>query len=830
MTSLERAEENSPKPGNKTIIGLAPAHSNFSITEVLDKMDSAYRDVYKDRHEIQNFNQDGSFFYRMNEVQVLKKITEQALAEGLDPDMILEFVKGSNIWEDLGKLKQKELLAAFLPSDVYFPGPIHIVKTLTERFYFKTIPEIGSDREQIWGFNGQVYEKFEEKIKEEAQKEYIAQWEAMKKKVEQDETNRSLQVRLNEALDRGPSINDISEVLAMVRRTTFTSEQMNPPTHIPFQNCLVNIETGKPEPFTPSKFFSFQVKANYLGQHVTLKDAPLFYKHLQSTFFCSDIPMVLSYQAYALYPGFPVHKVLWIVGPPRVGKGVSARIIQGLIPKGTGSISLSRLLTADRFYFQNIQGKNLLIDGETSRVFRRGTPLNWARFTNLFGGDILDLEEKGKNSKEYVSSAKGIMIFNQPMMVVDDPPAITRILLVQTKSEKPSLLIPYLDRLILNSESDQIATLLVQILFKLKARNFLFPGEMTAESTARCLDQLADPVENFIQEEIEEIEYDNDQSEDSEGNINARITVDDVFTRFEKWCSIKGIVVMKRQRFVKKFGDAYQKRRLGPKDNRKYFFVGCAFKDNYTIKAKKKDATLSSWTPSEPKIASEAMLSGQRYRSVQHVYTTSCHEKNTGLTIIEEGDAQKSDTNLTDAKSPINKVPEDIKTVSNLRGHFKEPLEDSVNGLTPEVVNTYAQDGKTSLANIKRLDTIDHECVRLWLKSVLTTQLSADDLLIASGNPDLRLGFLIQVLTYDSEDFLQLANNKWIIRTGPLALYGVIKKFVDSDSHWYEAGTTILLRPGAGNTLHYMEKGLIYGPIAGLDDPEFRDKVNYGND
>lgn len=153
-----------------------------------------------------------------------------------------------------------------------------------------------------------------------------------------------------------------------------------------------------------------------------------------------------------------------------------------------------------------------------------------------------------------------------------------------------------------------------------------------------------------------------------------------------------------------------------------------------------------------------------------------------------------------------------------------------MNGLTSELVNTYAQDGKTSLANIKRLDTIDHECVRSWLKSVLTIPLSADDLLIASGNPDLRLGFLIQVLTYDSDDFLQLANNKWIIRTGPLALYGVIKKFVDSDSHWYEAGTMILLRPGAGNTLHYMEKGLIYGPIAGLDDPEFRDKVDYGND
>ena len=564
--------------------------------------------------------------------------------------------------------------------ELFYPGPIHIVEALKRKYRFRTIPEIGTDRENVYFHNSEIDERAEERIKEDAHNEYIRQWEEMRELAEQ-EGNKPLAEKLRNCLDHGPSVNEINEVLGMIRRTTFSYDEMNPASHIPFRNGLLNLKTRKLEPFTPDLFFTYQVNANILDGYVTLKDTPMFASLVNTAFYETDIPMVLSYSAYSLYPGLPVHKVLFIIGRERIGKGTNIRVLQGLMPKGSGSISLARLLTSDRFQFTGIEGKNLLVDSETKRKFKRGTIIEWSAFCNLFGKDVLSIEPKGKEAHDYVSKAKGIFLGNLPFIPVDSPPAVARMLVVQTRDERPRRVIPDLDRKILDAERDLIATLLVQVLFKLMDNDFRFPGEMTDDSTAMVLDQLADPVENFIEEETEYVE-------------GGSVPVKDAYSRFVEWSESKGIPAMSRQTFVKRFGYTFQKKIIGPRGNREYFFVGCQLNEaDIEVEAQGRLQVDHGVNAQE---SQKISLSGERYRRDQHVtHDPSCnegksdHDHDHACNVKVSG--QKLITGLAVSTEADNKAPANIESVINLHGNSEEPLSENNRKSQPEPANSHVQ-------------------------------------------------------------------------------------------------------------------------------------------
>ncbi len=112
---------------------------------------------------------------------------------------------------------------------LYFPGPALVVEALMERYKFRTIPEVGTDKETVCYFNGQIWERAEEVIKIEAQKEYIRQFREVLEIAKQEKKEYIGKIEM--AIDKGPSANDINEVLAMIRRTTFSHDEINPWIH-----------------------------------------------------------------------------------------------------------------------------------------------------------------------------------------------------------------------------------------------------------------------------------------------------------------------------------------------------------------------------------------------------------------------------------------------------------------------------------------------------------------------------------------------------------------------------------------------------------------------
>jgi len=616
-------------------------------------------------------------------------------------------------------------------SSLYYPGPIRIVETLTQKYRFRTIPEIGTDKEKIFYFNGQIYDRAEELIKSEAHAEYVRQWGAQLNEsiTAQDKTHEA---RMRNLLDRGPSANDINEVLQMIRRTTFTHDEMNPDTHIPFQNGLLNLKTRNIEPFSADLFFTYQISANLLDRHVTLKDTPLFHYLLNGVFYEPDIPMALSYAAYALRPDFPVHKVLFILGRERVGKGTFVNVLQGLMPKGSGSLSLARLLTGERFQFTGIEGMNLLIDSETKRKFRRGTVLDWSMFCNLFGGDTLSIEPKGRDAHDYVSKAKGIILGNLPFIPVDSPPAVARILIVETRNERPKRVIPKLNEKILANERDMIATLLVQVMFKLEDRDFMFPGQLTDDATTDILDKLADPVSNFVEE----------MTEYQEG-INT--IASDAVSAFVEWCNSKGISPLKPQMFKKGFGKYYTKKLLGPRGGQEYFYINCKIFDTET-ELEIQSSFQVDYGGNTPKTL-KTSLSGDRYRRNQHECVT--------LRVRKEEDSDHDHDMRVDTLmlitgnectgEPKNKAQNDNEPVINLKQEISQEDSSGVEKFTADPIKSDVK--SENKGNERKQTPVTLEDGKLIIDQLLNLGYHIDP----NSGPDInRKFFVIRIAGFNS--------------------------------------------------------------------------------
>lgn len=83
----------------KTSKATGSSNDSLTIEEVIKKLPPGFSAVYRDRGEIQNYNQPGSLFHGLNEKTILDKITGKAIEIGLDIKQKIAFRRGSDIYE-----------------------------------------------------------------------------------------------------------------------------------------------------------------------------------------------------------------------------------------------------------------------------------------------------------------------------------------------------------------------------------------------------------------------------------------------------------------------------------------------------------------------------------------------------------------------------------------------------------------------------------------------------------------------------------------------------------------------------------------------------------
>jgi hypothetical protein len=255
-----------------------------------------------------------------------------------------------------------------------------------------------------------------------------------------------------------------------------------------------------------------------------------------------------------------------------------------LNPQGYGTISIVKIISNDiKFDLYSIKDKNLIVDSEMEKPQIKH--VEWATFNKIFGGDYIDIEGKYKQKFSGRLKCKGIFISNLPIIKIDSPATVERIILIQTKNEKIPVnkRIPNIEEKILEKERDAISTYFVQILKILKNMNFIFPeiikinehgeivkwDEIDLEERAELLNLLSDPVQLFIEERTQHFSNSsNSFGYEKDGNI----PVNEVYEAFINWCKDKNIVPLTKQTFTKRFGFEYPKKRIRIGKNRSYVF------------------------------------------------------------------------------------------------------------------------------------------------------------------------------------------------------------------------------------------------------------------
>ncbi len=460
--------------------------------------------------------------------------------------------------------------------DTMLPKHNQIADLIMQENKIKTVADPDTDPELMYIFRDGYYIRAEETLKELINSTYKNEINTLYKKVEKSIKEKAgnspgwlteLYRQVKIAINNGCSTHLVNEAMNAIRRQTFVDEStINPKNHIPFQNGNMNIATWELEEHNPDLFFIWQIKANYDPALSKMRLAPKFYKYLLDVYHPLDIPMVLQYLGYSLYPKFPAHKVLAIVGKEGMGKGVITRILDGLLGAGYMSMDLKRLLTSDKFQFSGIKNANVVGDSEVDRKFKKGTVLSFRNFNNLFGSDPLYLEEKFREGEKGKLSVKGIFLSNLPVFSINDAAAFRRLMPIQVKTERSTRDIADIEQIILE-ERDAIVSILIRYLKALERQNWIFSNQLVNDSVSDLWDHFANSIQYFIDENLIYQE-------------GKELKVDDTYNAYAAWCKAIGMEPAKKQSFTSYVGKTYPKRKVGSRVSRYYVFSNCTMEDN----------------------------------------------------------------------------------------------------------------------------------------------------------------------------------------------------------------------------------------------------------
>ena len=224
---------------------------------------------------------------------------------------------------------------------------------------------------------------------------------------------KMLETKYGEQLKR----NFVDESYAHLQRAnTIDRQKINQFTNtIPIQNGLFNILTREVTPFDSEQVFTYKLGVTYNPEHQCQKWID-FVKQVVTK---DDIPLLQEIMGYCLLPDMPYHKMFWLYGTGRNGKGVVIRTIEAIIGKeNCSTLNLSEFTEGRRFSLQKLYGKFMNISSEP-KISKYGIQTTVLKMVT--GEDTIDAELKGKNTRlKFVNHSKLIVLGNHFPKVDDN--------------------------------------------------------------------------------------------------------------------------------------------------------------------------------------------------------------------------------------------------------------------------------------------------------------------------------------------------------------------------------------------------------------------------
>ncbi|MCJ7632582.1 phage/plasmid primase, P4 family [Candidatus Bathyarchaeota archaeon] len=361
------------------LVGPHPFHP--STTKTNFKVKTSTNQWYCWRHEVGG---SGLELLAMQANLVKCEELHKGLGDGELFLKVLDFARSKGF--DIPKQSAEN---AFLKTTTDAEGKTHITPDteklldhLKHRFTYKT----PTDTEQIYVYdNGRddgIYQLGETAIKSE----------------------------LEQILGKEASIHIVNETLAHLVRGSYCDRiQFNQfKGEIPVQNGLLDLHDMKLNRFDPEKVFTFKINATYNLN----ADCPKFKKWLEEVQPSGDDRKLLQeFSGYCLLPALPYHKIIFLYGTGRNGKGTFVRTIRDILGKeNTSAIPLETINSRQRFQLANLYGMLLNQCSEPNSDYVYNTEV----LQRVIGQDQIDSEIKGKQRNlKFVNYAKFYVMGNR---------------------------------------------------------------------------------------------------------------------------------------------------------------------------------------------------------------------------------------------------------------------------------------------------------------------------------------------------------------------------------------------------------------------------------
>jgi P4 family phage/plasmid primase-like protien len=177
--------------------------------------------------------------------------------------------------------------------------------------------------------------------------------------------------------------------------------------------CLLNVEARTIKEFTPNEMTRFSIPTEYKPD----AKCPNWEQFISQVVAHEDAASLQEFTGYLLLPTYLFHKILWIHGEGRNGKGVYTRTVEALIGKENCSgVGLEEFDGNHRFAVAQLSGKlfNPCSEPPTNRV------LQTTLLKRATGQDTINAELKGKNERLIFTNCAKITIIGNKFPRVND--------------------------------------------------------------------------------------------------------------------------------------------------------------------------------------------------------------------------------------------------------------------------------------------------------------------------------------------------------------------------------------------------------------------------
>ncbi len=217
---------------------------------------------------------------------------------------------------------------------------------------------------------------------------------------------------IDNVLGQHSTSHKINEAIELIKIRTYAS--ITHSKKIAVQNGLLDIQTGKTEPFTPYEFNTAKLNVSY-KEGAVCADWLEFVNQVCP----ADKELLQEWSGYLLIKGYPYHAIMWFFGPKgRNGKGVWARTMESILGEENYSAEpLEKLDGAHKFAVFNLHDSLLNICNEP----KADRYLTIEQLQSLSGQDTLDAERKGVQEPFKLKNSAKITVMGNKFPTVNNP-------------------------------------------------------------------------------------------------------------------------------------------------------------------------------------------------------------------------------------------------------------------------------------------------------------------------------------------------------------------------------------------------------------------------